>query len=425
MSENEKQRKPAFAEELEAALQGPEDLHQPTRIIPVPVILTIATLSLIVFVLVAWGFWGRVDMTLSGEGIILPEPTQVFVADARAPGVLDVILVQPGSYVKKGQVIALVNQSELVQQITATERYIDQLRAQQQQVQDESTRYQKVSEDYLKKVTASLQQKREDANRYELYLRQLFDSQKMLQNEGAITLMALEDTQLKLFETLEKIRDTDQQFANSQWDLENSRLQWLSQLNQIDLQILSQENQLNLLKLQYDDGHFIRSPIDGMVDQILAPIGQELSSGTDILSVVQEGHEQELLAFFSPNQGKHLEVGMPSYVTPFTVNNNEYGSIKATVVKVNNYPASTHAIYALVGNQDLADQLAKEGGNIIVHLHLQKDPKSLTGFQWTSRKGPPFKITSGTLAHVEIVVRTQQPITLVLPFLKSLIYGEQ
>jgi len=57
-------------------------------------------------------------------------------------------------------------------------------------------------------------------------------------------------------------------------------------------------------------------------------------------------------------------------------------------------------------------------------LSLKIDKNTVSGYQWTSAQGPPYKITNGTLCKATVVVKKQPPVTLVVPFLKKWLLGE-
>ncbi len=44
-----------------------------------------------------------------------------------------------------------------------------------------------------------------------------------------------------------------------------------------------------------------------------------------------------------------------------------------------------------------------------------------SGFEWWSGTGPPYKITAGSVATVDIIVERVRPITLVIPALRKLL----
>jgi len=44
----------------------------------------------------------------------------------------------------------------------------------------------------------------------------------------------------------------------------------------------------------------------------------------------------------------------------------------------------------------------------------------VSGFRWAVGKGPPIRLTSGTLVRAEITTRKQRPFDLVIPIAKRL-----
>jgi HlyD family secretion protein len=67
----------------------------------------------------------------------------------------------------------------------------------------------------------------------------------------------------------------------------------------------------------------------------------------------------------------------------------------------------------------LAQDLTGKGSVIELFATLQLDPSTPSGFKWSSSHGPPLKVASGTLANAEIVVGSEHPITIVMPYLRK------
>jgi hypothetical protein len=66
-------------------------------------------------------------------------------------------------------------------------------------------------------------------------------------------------------------------------------------------------------------------------------------------------------------------------------------------------------------SRELVQALASGGPAIRADVELEPDPGTVTGLKWSTQKGPPFQISSGTLFLVDIVLGEQKPISLVLP----------
>ena len=69
-------------------------------------------------------------------------------------------------------------------------------------------------------------------------------------------------------------------------------------------------------------------------------------------------------------------------------------------------------------NEVLVKALTEAGPVTELHIEMDKNLKTPSGYQWSSPKGPSVTISGGTLCTAEIVTRWQAPITLVLPFLR-------
>jgi len=55
------------------------------------------------------------------------------------------------------------------------------------------------------------------------------------------------------------------------------------------------------------------------------------------------------------------------------------------------------------------------GPSLEIHIELQKDPSTESGFLWTSSKGPPVEITAGSTASISIITREMHPVDLIVP----------
>jgi HlyD family secretion protein len=117
--------------------------------------------------------------------------------------------------------------------------------------------------------------------------------------------------------------------------------------------------------------------------------------------------------------GKKVEPGMKIQVSPATVKRDEFGYIFGQVSWVSPYPATRESMLSILGNEALVKQFSKTMPPIVVHATLLTDPKTPSGLKWSSRQGPPFRITTGTIVSAEVVVREQRPISLVIPYMKK------
>jgi len=52
-------------------------------------------------------------------------------------------------------------------------------------------------------------------------------------------------------------------------------------------------------------------------------------------------------------------------------------------------------------------------------VDLVPSSRTVSGFKWSSPKGPPLVMQSGTICSAQIIERKQPPITLVIPVIKK------
>jgi hypothetical protein len=110
---------------------------------------------------------------------------------------------------------------------------------------------------------------------------------------------------------------------------------------------------------------------------------------------------------------------MEAQVSPTTVRREEYGFLRGKVVSVADYPATPAAMMRNFQNETLVKALLGEGPITELLVNLQPDPKSASGFLWSSPLGPPVTLTSGTLCGAQIVTRQEKPVNLVIPYVRQ------
>ncbi len=91
--------------------------------------------------------------------------------------------------------------------------------------------------------------------------------------------------------------------------------------------------------------------------------------------------------------------------------------------QVSGFPASQKGMLRVLQNQDLVTSLSAGGAPISVTADLLADESTFSRYKWSSGKGPDIGIESGTLCTANVVVDSEAPVRLVLPFLKKNVLG--
>jgi HlyD family secretion protein len=128
----------------------------------------------------------------------------------------------------------------------------------------------------------------------------------------------------------------------------------------------------------------------------------------------------EVLIYVPAADGKKVRAGMAVRVAPATVKPEEFGHLLGTVRSVSSFPATTKGMMRVLQNEGLVTSLSATGTPFEVYATLTLDPGTVSGYRWTSGSGPAVALFSGTPVVALVTERTQRPIALILPFVRSL-----
>ncbi len=410
----------ATAAQRPASIGSPEQLDQMLRVASPAGWLALAALGLILVATLAWGFWGSIPTKVDGQGMLLREGGVMDVV-ALGQGQVVELKVGPGDEVKEGQVVALVAQPELESQVQSTEhelrQYTEQLAkltafyAKQDQVQS------RIYTQQAQNIDASIK----DIKTRMDWLDERIKAQQTLLDKGLITGQTLMDTKNQLASARENERSNRAKLKDLEEKALQDQLQKEQQLFQAQLRVLDSQGKLDLLRDQMRVRSRVVSELSGRVLEIKSREGSEVNPGTPLFSLEPLDHELVVVAYVPAATGKRIKAEMRIEVTPSTVKRDEYGYAIAKVNAVSAFPATQQGMMSLLQNQELVTQFSRAGAPITVHASLLPDPATESGYQWSSRKGPPQKLFTGTVCTVQVVVDEQPPIDLVIPYFKSLL----
>jgi hypothetical protein len=160
---------------------------------------------------------------------------------------------------------------------------------------------------------------------------------------------------------------------------------------------------------------YIRSNITGQVSEVFVNEGIVISTGTTLAHV--EDTESPLLAvIYVPfAKSKLVKVGMVVNLMPSNVEKENYGLLKGVITKVGEFPSSLPGLKTLFQNEAIIQAISSMAPVVEVTVRLLPNKKTISGFQWTTSSGPPFKISAGTQVTGEIILSNSRPIELILP----------
>lgn len=399
-------------------LSSPEQLDQLLQVTSPKGWLALGALGVILFASLGWGIWGTIPTQSTGEGILL---RQGGVSDVvtNAAGQMDEVLVKAGDVIEKGRPVARIRQDAIVRQIRDNQAKLAALRAELAESVQSAEEQKRLRARDTAQQRANLERSIETLKKDQALLAERVEAERKLLDDGLITKQTFITTQ----QTLNQKRDD---LASQGLQLDGLDLKRLQDDQQLDDQITTRRSAIRDLELEsrelnakLTENVVVTSPYAGRVLEILAARGDVVSPGSPILSVEVISEDLVAVLFVPAASGKQVQKGMQVRVSPSTVKREEYGSILGRVTWVAEFPSTARGMTRLLGNEALVTRLMTEGPPIQVDVALDRDPSTPTGFRWSSSRGPAVKISSGTLAEGDVILREDRPIRLLIPTLRE------
>lgn len=136
---------------------SPDQLDIPIQIIHPKRWLSLLALGTLVAGGLAWSVFGRIPITVSGKGL-LTYPSQIVSVQSPGTGRVAKVAVKVGDRVTKGQVLAILDQSELRQQLELAQSKLHQLQFQDQSATASQQERERLEQTTIAKQRLAIQQ---------------------------------------------------------------------------------------------------------------------------------------------------------------------------------------------------------------------------------------------------------------------------
>ncbi len=401
-------------------LSSPEQLDQIMQVTTPKGWIALVTICALLVGTVVWGFYGRVPTNVRAMGVLI-KTGGVYDIVPRASGLVADVAVRPGDAVQSGQVLARIDQPALIDQIKKVKMELAELRARHVQLQQYGSVDAALQGELAAQQRRDLEQSAQSTREQIAWLQEKIANQRRLLDDGLVTKQVLIASRQQLQSTRERVE------------------QLQHELKQIDIRVLARENQrrqellasqLRISELHHEIERLndqlrlaadVTSPYTGRILEVMAEAGSIVAEGRAIMRLDLVGdHIQELEAvlYVPATDGKKVREGMSVQISPTTAPREEHGFMEATVSRVSDFPATPEAMVRVLKNQQLVSVLSGGGAPYETYASLQLDPKTVSGFKWSSSRGPERGIQSGTICSATITVASQRPAEMVLPVLK-------
>lgn len=412
---------PKFRQNALAKLDTPEHLDTLIQVVSPKSWVILAAFYILLFGLLLWGFLGSIPTRVEGRGLLLVENGTVYNAVAPPGGgrVIEILTVM-GKKIKKGDTVAILERSDLVQQIELEKKYLETLKS-------EHTELEQISEQEIESRALTLsKEKKILENTIDIEKHNLNDIEKLLKfkeenfKKGLVVLQDIETTRRDFYAAKQKAEELQIELHRLKTQEADFRDQWRQRLREKELALLNAELKLHNMQSDMEISKNVTSPKDGTVISINTALGKMVNNGDPIISIASEGQGLDAIVFMAPHEGQRVAPNMMALITPITIEREEYGSMKGNVLTVSAFPEAMEAMMAVLHNQELVKQFSETGPPTAIRVRIERDANTFSGYRWTSSQGPKIKIMPGTLANIRITVREQAPISLILPSLKKM-----
>jgi HlyD family secretion protein len=363
-------------------LSSPEQLDVTMQVTSPMGWITLGGVSVLLVFATVWSVVGSIGIKVDGQGILI-RGANVFEVTAGAQGRLTEVLVKPGDTVKVGQAVCRMAQPELELKIENTKAQLVQMESQKRESGSSGT-----------SVVAG----------YQAQIRELREKVAVQQNLVKRGLL----TNSTLMRTKEQLLGAEQAIAQNRQSLSGQ-----------EIRVDDLKRDLKEMEGRLASSIDVKSPYAGRVLEVVGGSGTLVPMGNRILTLEPTDAPLEAVIFVPAGEGKKVRPGMNVRISPSTVKAEEFGFLVGTVKSVGEFPVTPEGLRRILRNDKLAEELTGKSASIEIVASLIPATDTPSGYRWSSSKGPPSPVYSGTQSKASIVVEDKRPISYVLPVIKK------
>ena len=403
-------------------LSSPEQLDMVMEVTPPRAWLALGAVGVLLIVVTVWGILGSIPEKVTAQGILLRRGG---VADVAAPaaGQVAEIAVVEGKDVKAGELLVRIAQPDLVTRLQDAQAVVAENERQDAEIAAIWERDFQLRREALRLQRSKL----EDSVRF------LVEREKSLEEQLRI---AEEFQKLGLVSRSSLLQSRDSYYGaqdglrGARGDLQQLDVKGLAlQTEQRDateksrMRLEEARRALAGIRKQLEHSTEVRAPASGRVLEVKVNPGSIVGAGAPLVSLQQGaeggGEALEALIYVPASSGKNVRVGMEAQVSPTTAKREEFGFLVGKVRHVSEFPATREGMLRVLPNATLVASMSSDGSPFAAYVDLVPDPASASGYRWSSSKGEPIRVGSGTMVTATVVVRERRPISMVIPLLRE------
>jgi HlyD family secretion protein len=407
-----------FREVALERLSSPDELDRLLRVTDSKAWIAQLTIFGLIILALVWGYVGRIPSIISGQGVIVRRGGVINVV-AAGSGVMAQLKVNVGDRITAGQIVAAVAQPAMLEKRKNAEQALAQARR-------ERDRSHALRMEQAKMETAAIQRQHANAELEAKHLEEQAELAKenvSAQDQLLAAGIIIKQKAIEASQNLAAIQDRVANMHAHIQELEaqefsvQAKVQQEDAANQAGVQDL--ERNLSALEKDLEIAGNVVSPYGGEVLEIKVSAGSTVAAGDPILSIQPDVQDLEVLLYLPAARAKDVRTGMEAKISPSSVKPEEFGFIKGYVTYVSDFPDTSAELMRNFQNEVLVKALTGEGPVTGLHVEMERNPKTASGYQWSSSKGPNLTLSGGTLCTAEVVTRWQRPVELLVPALRK------
>lgn len=369
-----------------------------------------------------WSFVSTAPVKVNGQGVLLADGGLALVS-APGSGRLSELHARVGDRVRRGDLLARISQPVLEANVETLRRQVADLerervrlvalRGRERGVQGRADLSRREG---LTQTLAALRQR-------ETVLAAKLADMRALQAQGYVSRDRVFATEAELADTRQRIVGVRDQTAELVVSSDERLVQAERELLDSDKRLNSARQELVAAAAELAASAEVRAQNPGRVVEVSAEPGELVAAGAPLLRTVDDaGRGLTALLYVPPGEGKKVRPGMAVQVVPSTVRREREGYVLAEVVSVSEVPATREAIQGALKNAALVDTLMGKGPPFEVRVRLRTDPRTVSGFAWSTELGGARTVEGGTVIDGQVVVDRVRLIGLVFPNVDALLY---
>lgn len=169
------------------------------------------------------------------------------------------------------------------------------------------------------------------------------------------------------------------------------------------------EDKLSRLNRKLEAPVVVKAPLFGKVTSLRVFEGNRVHRDMMLMRVTERlAQTLEAIVLVPAKTAAYLTPGMRVYLEPSSLPHREYGWLHGRVKSISSALATAGYLGQWI-DPVLLQRVLKSPFLIEIRVELIRDPRTKSGFAWSTHEGPPFLLTPGTFVKAQFNLQDEPP----------------